>query len=124
MTEEIDYKRLLYVAYFNFRHRNHEDCPTHYDGCNCFMNFDDFDNAYWSKIYHELANKVIVNGEEFSVDVKEITYDMVCELAVIDPKTLPSMVCFSRSNNSIIAPGQSIPVVGCMWFTVIHTNCA
>lgn len=124
MTEEIDYKRLLYEAYFKFRHRSVDDCPTFYDGCNCFINYDDFDNAYWSKVYHELANEVMVNGKKFHVEVKELTYDMVCELAVIDPKTTPSMTCTSRTKKCIIAPGQSVSLEGADRFTVIHTNCA
>ena len=49
-----DYRRLLYEAYFKFRHVRTKDCPTWYDGCNCFMPFDMFDNEYASMLAKEM----------------------------------------------------------------------
>jgi hypothetical protein len=47
------YKYLLYRAYLKFRHLKAADCPTWYDGCNCFIPYDDFDNEYLKKVIED-----------------------------------------------------------------------
>lgn len=45
-----NYKYLLYKAHYNMRHKNPEECPTWYDGCNCFIDHNDFDYDYYDKL--------------------------------------------------------------------------
>ena len=55
--DAIDYKELLYKAYHKFRHKDLLKCTTWYDGCNCIIPYDEFDNEYMKKIIELLKGE-------------------------------------------------------------------
>lgn len=53
----MNYKFLLYKAHYLFRHKNCRDCPTWYDGCNCFIPYEEFDNEYYKLVIAKIEKE-------------------------------------------------------------------